>query len=120
MFAKIGPKLSSGKPLTADEMKEFGLNDDDDDDNDSDYEYNGGDMSLYDSCIDDIDELKTLKETMLQISQNNQPLYQKLMSGVPAQDQQQQFGSILEGVEKLIEDEATTRQQIEEMEKKKN
>lgn len=42
------------------------------------------------------------------------------MSGVPAQDQQQQFGSILEGVEKLIEDEATTRKQIEEMEKKKN
>ena len=42
------------------------------------------------------------------------------MSGVPAQDQQQQFGNILEGVEKLIEDEATTRKQIEEMEKKKN
>lgn len=72
MFAKIGPKLSSGKALTADEMNEFGLNDDDDDDDDdSDYEYNGGDMSLYDSRIDDIDELKTLKETMVKISQSN-------------------------------------------------
>lgn len=70
MFAKLGPKLNSGKALTAEEMDEFGLDDDDDDD-DSDYEYNGGDMALYDSRIDDIDELKTLKETMMGINQNN-------------------------------------------------
>ena len=69
MFAKLGPKLSSGKALTADEMNEFGLGDDDDED-DSDYEYNGGDLGLYDSVIDDIDELKTLKETMVLISSN--------------------------------------------------
>jgi hypothetical protein len=71
MFAKIGPKLSSGKPLTAEEMNEFGINDDDDDEDDSDYEYNGGDMALYDSRIDDIDELKTLKDTIVAMSQNN-------------------------------------------------
>jgi hypothetical protein len=63
MFAKIGPKLSSGKALTADEMNEFGLGDDDDDD-DSDYDYNGGDMALYDSVTDEIDELRTLRDTM--------------------------------------------------------
>ena len=66
MFAKLGPKLNSGKALTKDEMDEFGLNDDDDDD-DSDYEYNAGDMSLYDSRIDDIDELTTLKSTLTNI-----------------------------------------------------
>ena len=71
LFAKLGPKLNSGKALTKDEMDEFGLNDDDDDDDDSDYEYNAGDMSLYDSRVDDIDELKTLKETMMAINQNN-------------------------------------------------
>ena len=48
-------------------MNEFGLNDDEDDD-DSDYDYNGGDMSLYDSRIDDIDEMKTLKDSIQQIS----------------------------------------------------
>jgi hypothetical protein len=70
MFATLGPKLNSGKALTKDEMDEFGLNDDDDDD-DSDYEYNAGEMSLYDSRVDDIDELKILKDTMMAINQNN-------------------------------------------------
>ena len=68
MFSKIGPKLSSGKALTADEMNEFGLNDDDDDEDDDDYDYNGGDMSLYDSRIDDIDEMKTMKDTIQHIN----------------------------------------------------
>lgn len=120
LFAKLGPKLNSGKALTKDEMDEFGLNDDDDDDDDSDYEYNAGDMSLYDSRVDDIDELKTLKETMMAINQNNQQLYQKLMSGVQQVDQQQQFQSIMAGVEKLIEDEKEMRRKVEEMEKNKN
>jgi len=30
---------------------------DDDDDDDSDYEYTGGDLAIYDSALDDIDEL---------------------------------------------------------------
>jgi hypothetical protein len=60
IFNKLGPKLHNGKVLTADEMKEFGIEDDyndEDDDDDDEYEYNGGDMSLYDSAIDDIDEI---------------------------------------------------------------
>ena len=40
------------------------------------------------------------------------------MSGVQP-EQKQQFESILAGVEKLIEDESTTRKQIEDLEKKK-
>lgn len=38
--------------------------DDDDDDDDSDYENAGGDMNLYDSKLDDIDELKYMQETI--------------------------------------------------------
>ena len=65
MFAKIGPKLHTGKPLTEDEMKEFGINEDDyDDEDDEDYEYNGGDMNLYDSLIDDVDEIEYLKNSL--------------------------------------------------------
>lgn len=61
MFAKLGPKLSSGKGLTAAEMKEFAISDvDDDDEDDEDYEYNGGDACLYDSKTDDVDELKNI------------------------------------------------------------
>jgi len=65
LYARMGAKLTTGKKLSADEMKEFGIDDDDDDSSDEDYEYNGGDMNLYDSRIDDVDELKTLKDTLL-------------------------------------------------------
>jgi len=56
--------------------------DDDDDSSDSDYEYNGGDMNLYDSRIDDVDELRTLKESLQYIGQTNQALYQRLQGGI--------------------------------------
>jgi len=44
--------------------------DDDDDDDDSDYENAGGDMNLYDSRLDDIDELKFMQETINGLSSN--------------------------------------------------
>jgi hypothetical protein len=70
MFAKLGPKLGSGKGLTAAEMKEFAISDaeEDDDEDDEDYEYNGGDACLYDSKIDDVDELKSTQDALLEIS----------------------------------------------------
>ena len=42
------------------------------------------------------------------------------MSGVQQVDQQQQFQSIMAGVEKLVEDEKEMRRKVEEMEKNKN
>lgn len=74
MLSKLGPKLQTGKALTADEMKEFALEDDggsDDDAEDSDYEYNGGDMSLYDSQLDDVDEIQFLKQAIQHIQSTN-------------------------------------------------
>ena len=37
---------------------------DEDDSDDSDYEYTGGDLALYDSALDDVDELTLIKETL--------------------------------------------------------
>ena len=37
---------------------------DDGDDDDSDYEFNGGDMDLYDSKLDELDELEFMKTTV--------------------------------------------------------
>ena len=56
VIAKLAPKLQSGKALTQDEMDEFGL-DNDSDDGDSDYEFNSGDDAIYDSRLDEFDEL---------------------------------------------------------------
>ena len=64
IFATVGAKLHTGKALTKEEMKEVtldgGLDDYDDEDDDSDYEFGGGDMDLYDSKLEDLDELKNL------------------------------------------------------------
>ena len=50
-------------------MKEIGVDDYDyGDDDDSEYEYQGGDMSLYESRLDSIDEIQTLKETLMHVS----------------------------------------------------
>lgn len=40
------------------------LDDEDDDDDDSDYEYTGGDLAIYDSALDDVDELLYVKEAL--------------------------------------------------------
>ena len=85
LFAKLGPKLHTGKALTKEEMDEFGLDGEDDDDDDSDFEYNCGESSLYDSRIDDIDELKTLKDLIVQINQNNSKFFEDLFKEVDAQ-----------------------------------
>lgn len=44
--------------------------DDDDveDESDSDYEYTGGDAAIYDSALDDVDELIFIRDTLTRIS----------------------------------------------------
>ena len=42
------------------------------DDDDSDYDIFGGDLSLYDSKLDEIDELNYMKETVDSVYNNNQ------------------------------------------------
>ena len=44
---------------------------DDDDDDDSDYEYQAGDSALYDSRFDPCDEIKFLRDSLIQINQQN-------------------------------------------------
>ena len=40
------------------------LEDDYDEEDDSDYEYTGGDLAIYDSALDDVDELLFVKQTL--------------------------------------------------------
>ena len=119
LFSKVGAKLQTGKKLTLDEMDKMGI-DEDDDDSDEDYEYNGGDMNLYDSRIDDVDEINTLKQTLTYVSNSNAALYQRLQSGISDKAQMDAFCNILNGIDQLVNDEKTVREQIDELEKKKD
>lgn len=78
-------------------FKEGDIDDDDiDDDDDEDYEYAGGDMNLYDSKLDEIDELAYMKNTMNQLLQN-----QQLAQQIIGQRDITQLMQTLERVEQL-------------------
>ena len=51
-------------------LRKFANGELDDDEDDSDYEEAGGDLDLYDSKLDEIDELNFMKETMSGLMQN--------------------------------------------------
>ena len=46
------------------------ISEEEDDDSDSDYEYAGGNLALYDSALDKIDELQFIKETFEGLAQD--------------------------------------------------
>ena len=100
-------------------MDEFGLGGDDDDD-DSDYEFGGADEALYDSAVDDIDELKFLRDTIGQIQAQDPQRAAMMMQGIAKQDQRTKFEAIMVGVDALISKEADVTAKIKEMEKNKN
>ena len=63
----MAPKLNTGKALTKEEIDEFKLEADSDDD-DSDYDFAGGDNAIYESRLDEFDELKVLKDSLAAIA----------------------------------------------------
>ena len=60
----MGSKLHTGSALTKNEIEEAGLDLDIDEDDDSDYEYQGGDSNMYESRLEEVDELETLRDTL--------------------------------------------------------
>mmetsp|Transcript_78333 Transcript_78333/g.108420 ORF Transcript_78333/g.108420 Transcript_78333/m.108420 type:complete len:106 (-) Transcript_78333:241-558(-) len=66
-FKKIKAQLKKAKEGGAQASNADDDNDEDFEDeasSDDDYEYQAGDMQLYDSAMDDIDELATLRDTL--------------------------------------------------------
>lgn len=62
-------KFAKGNAAKSDNIEDD-IEDYGDDDDDSEYEFNGGDMDLYDSKLDDIDELVFMKTTVEILHQN--------------------------------------------------
>ena len=56
-------KFNKGRETKGNNFEED-IEDYGDDDDDSDYEFNGGDMDLYDSKLDELDELEFMKNTV--------------------------------------------------------
>jgi len=59
-FKKIKQQLKKAKEGQADDDEDF----EDDESSDEDYEFSAGDMQLYDSALDDVDELFIVREAL--------------------------------------------------------
>lgn len=99
-------------------MDEIAIDDFNDDDADSDYDYIGGDMSLYESRIDELDELKNLQNVLVTLEGSNSALYQRVVSGISDPSVMQQLQEILKNVEQLISKEKEVEAQLEALDKK--
>jgi hypothetical protein len=96
-------------------MDEFGIGDDDDDDEDEDYEYGGGEDALYDSAVDDIDELKFLRDSIGLIQTQDPQRFALLMQGITKPEQRTEFEAIMVGVDALIAREAQITQKLKDL-----
>lgn len=54
---------------------------------DGDFELEGGDMALYDSALDDLDELQFVKETLTGLKQGREEVFAGLFGGLSAENQ---------------------------------
>lgn len=77
-------KLRAAEGMKPHQWKEDDDDDDenDDDEDDSDYEYTGGDLAIYDSALDDVDELLFVKETLEHLNATNAGYTANLLSGI--------------------------------------
>ncbi len=91
---------------------------DDEDDDDSDYEYAGGDLALYDSALDETDEIMFVRDAMQQITQVDMNYYLSLTSAL-SEEERNQFNEVMNGAQAFKDREEQVRIACEEMEKKK-
>lgn len=112
-FQDIKKKLAKARQNDKDDE-----NFDDDDEDDSDYEYTAGDLAIYDSALDDVDELLYIKDTLATINQIDQGYFQNLMSGMN-QEEFGKFNQNMEEAQALKDREEVVRKQIDELEEKK-
>lgn len=113
----MGAKFAKGQDFTEAELQAITLNVDDNDSDDEDYDFNGGDsLSLYDSRIDNVDELKFLKDTLSVLDPN---VYNQLTNSVEKQNLDA-FNAILTNLDQFQIEESKCKQDLEAVENKLN
>jgi hypothetical protein len=82
---------------------------DEDDSDDSDYEYTGGDLAIYDSALDDVDELLHIREALERLhSQDPAYVQQVVLSGMEP-DLLASFNEVMDSAQALKDREETVR-----------
>ena len=85
ILKKIEKARKDGKYLSS----KAGADDDEDeydDQDDSDYEYTGGDLAIYDSALDDVDELLYVKQALESLNAQNPAYVQSILSALSPEE----------------------------------
>ncbi len=90
-----------------------------DDSDDSDYEYTGGDLAIYDSALDDVDELLYIKDTLEKLNSLNATYVGGLFSGL-APEELQKFNENMQSAQALKDREEVVRKLCDEEFERKN
>ena len=114
---KLKKKMQRNKEHVAQEEDEEDAEDEEDEGEDSDYEYVAGDLAIYDSALDDVDELIFVKEALERISQTDQAYFHALMSAMNQQEMAS-FNETMNEAQMLREREEHVRKQCEAIDKK--
>ncbi len=105
-FREKGAVLEGGK---ADEEDE-----DDDDEDDSDYEYTGGEMAIYDSALDDVDELLFVREALEKLNAADAAYTSQLLSAIDS-EKLIAFNETMRTAQELKDREEVIRKQCDEL-----
>lgn len=89
-----------------------------DDESDSDYEYTGGDLAIYDSALDEVDELLFIKDTLEKINQADSAYLNNIMSAMN-QEELAKFNENMQNAQALKDREEVVRKQLDEVIDKK-
>ena len=100
--------MKNGKPAADDNFS-------DDDSDDPDYEETAGEYALYDSPLEDTDELISIKQSLDEIFQKDQGSYQYLISS-QSDEERNKFIEILGKAEDLKQRERACKEAFEKNE----
>ena len=92
--------------------------DDEDDEDDSSYEMEGGDLSIYDSRLDDVDELVHMKDTLEKMNQGDATYVARLLTGL-SPEELQAFNEAMQSSQSLKEREDLVNKQLDEVMEKR-
>ena len=113
-FKKIKDQLKKAKEgNAADNDADF----EDEESSDDDYEFQAGDLGLYDSALDETDELFTLRDTLDAMNSQDQAMFAQFM-GALTPEENTKFMGVLQGAASLKEREEKCRVACEEIDAK--
>lgn len=113
-----GNLLTKAKKKNDDAGIDGDEDDDDDDIEDSDYEYTGGDLAIYDSALDTVDELLFIKDALETVNAAN-PQYMATLMGAMSVEELGKFNENMSNAQALKDREEVVRKQCDDIFDKK-